>query len=238
MTTKLKKKSKKKKSKITYATFPATAWSLVQSKDEDPVKRRARFQRLFETYRKPVLSVLFRYHKLQPADAEDLTQVFFTSILEKPLLEKFDPERGSFRMFLKVELADFVRKAWREEHSVRRGGKRTPLDEEPSEPSKAGDELDRAWVGNLIERAVEQARPLLAERGHERALEIFLLYDFTTKPATYGALARKFGITVSQVREDLRIARACIREIMEAMVRESVSTHEGLANELRFVFDE
>src|SRR5262250_2168842 len=55
-------------------------------------------------------------------DAEDLTQDFFTSLLQGPLLQRADPERGRFRSLLLKALQDFLGHAVEKSRTQKRGG--------------------------------------------------------------------------------------------------------------------
>jgi RNA polymerase sigma-70 factor (ECF subfamily) len=54
---------------------------------------------LCQTYWYPLYTYVRRQGH-QPDDAQDLTQAFFSQLLEKHYLQSADPERGQFRSFL------------------------------------------------------------------------------------------------------------------------------------------
>src|SRR5437764_5466697 len=80
--------------------FPTTQWTVVMSAQgaKTPDARQA-LERLFETYWFPIY-VFIRNRVPQAADAEDLTQEFFASLLRLGSLESVKPEEGRFRAFL------------------------------------------------------------------------------------------------------------------------------------------
>jgi RNA polymerase sigma-70 factor (ECF subfamily) len=60
-------------------------------------------------------------------EAEDLTQGFFTRVLEKHYLRDFQRERGRFRSFLLTSLKHFIANERDWVHAQKRGGARPPL---------------------------------------------------------------------------------------------------------------
>src|SRR5438034_4372520 len=76
---------------------------------------------LCRTYWRPIFAYNCRRgHTTQ--DAEDLTQDFFASLLQGPLLQRADPERGRFRSLLLKALQDFLGHAAEKLRAQKRGG--------------------------------------------------------------------------------------------------------------------
>src|ERR1051325_5907301 len=87
--------------------FPTTRWTLVVAAG-DPRRKEARsaLVSLCENYWYPLYAYLRR--RGYPADqAQDLTQEFFTRVLEGRYLDRADPEKGRFRCFLLTSLKFF-----------------------------------------------------------------------------------------------------------------------------------
>src|SRR6202044_3315400 len=55
-------------------------------------------------------------------DAQDLTQSFFSSLLEKDYLRNVDPALGKFRAFMLASFKNFVANEWRHNTAAKRGG--------------------------------------------------------------------------------------------------------------------
>ena len=85
-----------------------TRWSVVlscaDSKIESAAARDA-LSDLCKTYWRPIFAYLCR-RGYSVEDAEDLAQDFFSSVLQGPLLQRADPERGRFRSLLLKALQD------------------------------------------------------------------------------------------------------------------------------------
>ena len=113
--------------------FATTRWSVVISagRDSSPDSKRA-LESLCETYWYP----LYAYVRRRVPDvheAHDLTQAFFTELLEKNYVGSATPERGRFRSFLLTAFKNFVSKQWNKARAQKRGGGRkiVSLDEDP-----------------------------------------------------------------------------------------------------------
>jgi hypothetical protein len=79
-------------------SFPATRLSVVaRTRSLDAETRRLAFATLIEAYWKPVYKYLRLKWRLDPTEAADLTQDFFTTTLEKDVIERYDPARARFR---------------------------------------------------------------------------------------------------------------------------------------------
>ena len=57
-----------------------------------------------------------------PEDAEDLTQQFFSRLLEKNYLGRADRDRGKFRTFLLASMNNFLVNEWKRSARLKRGG--------------------------------------------------------------------------------------------------------------------
>jgi len=55
-------------------------------------------------------------------DAKDLTQEFFSCVLEKNYLEDANPSRGRFRSFLLAAVRHFLANEWNRQRAQKRGG--------------------------------------------------------------------------------------------------------------------
>src|SRR3954462_4803482 len=88
--------------------FPTTRWTMVVAAG-DPHRNEARsaLVSLCENYWYPLYAYVRR--RGYPADqAQDLTQEFFTRMLEGRYLDRADPEKGRFRSFLLTSLKFFI----------------------------------------------------------------------------------------------------------------------------------
>lgn len=204
--------------------FPETRWSqLLELRDPSHPRYAEHLEKLAKQYWNPV----FHYAQaLSRADAEDLTQQFFTMLLARRDLEKISPERGSFRGFLKTALRNFVVSAARAD-AVRAA---VPLRETADfrTPEQA---FDREWARGVLEEAVARLR----RESEPVPFEIFREYCLEESGASYADLARRHGVREDDVRNRLRESRIRLREILETLLRDYLAPGQDLEAELRFI---
>jgi RNA polymerase sigma factor (sigma-70 family) len=233
--------------------FPPTRLSAVrEAASPDPETRRRGFEALLGAYWKAVYKYLRFQARVSPEDAEDLTQGFFARAFEKGFFDKYDPDRGRFRTFLRVCLDGYVSNERAAARTLKRGGGRPllSLDFEAAEGELKGlppaphadpDEyFRREWVRSLFAQAVESLRQRAREGGKEAALAVFERYDLEGPDAalrpTYASLAAELGLPVTQVTNHLAWARREFRRLaLEALSAQCGSDAEFRA-EARDVF--
>src|SRR5258707_12231060 len=80
--------------------FTSTHWSIVlMAGQEDSATGREALEKLCRTYWHPLYGFV-RRNGYGVADAQDLTQEFFTRLLSKSSLATVSPQKGKFRSFL------------------------------------------------------------------------------------------------------------------------------------------
>src|SRR5207249_4411965 len=105
--------------------FTTTHWSVVLSAvDRASPDSEAALARLCQTYWYPLYAYVRRRGN-SPEDAQDLTQSFFASLLEKKYLERADRGRGRFRTFLLSSLENFLHNEKDRASAQKRGGGHT-----------------------------------------------------------------------------------------------------------------
>lgn len=204
--------------------FPETRWSqLLELRDPAHPRYAEHLERLAKQYWSPV----FHYAQaLSRADAEDLAQQFFATLLARRDLEKLSPERGSFRGFLKTALRNFVISAARAD-AVRAA---LPLREEAdfASPERA---FDREWARGVLDEAVARLR----RESAPVPFAIFREYCLEETGASYADLARRHQVGEDEVRNRLRESRIRLREILEELLRGYLAPGQDLEAELRFI---
>src|SRR4051794_13543176 len=103
-------------------SFATTRWSQVLSAGRrcTPQAERA-LAELCERYWYPLYAFV-RRRVGDEHQARDLTQSFFTRLLEKDLLAAAQPQRGRFRAFLLTALSNFIANDWHKQQAAKRGG--------------------------------------------------------------------------------------------------------------------
>src|SRR5579862_3433162 len=112
--------------------FPETHWSqLLELGDPANPNYAPNLERLIHQYWMPVYHYVRSLRPVAPPEAEDLTQQFFTMLLDRGSFAKLAPERGSFRGFLKTALRYFLIDQDRtaSAHAPRDGARFFPFDQ-------------------------------------------------------------------------------------------------------------
>jgi RNA polymerase sigma factor (sigma-70 family) len=231
------------------SAFPATRHSMVAAmRSPRADERRSAFDTLVTAYWKPV----FKYVRLKwhapPEDAADLTQGFFLRAFEKDFFAGFDPSRARFRTYLRTCLDGFVANSRKAEARLKRGGGVTLIPIDFSEAVRelafqAGNLVDdfdayfhREWLRSLFAVASDQLRAACEARGYAVRFAVFEHYDLAPgerdRP-TYGELARRLGVSSSEVTNELAAARREFRRLVLGALREQCATDEEFEAESR-----
>jgi DNA-directed RNA polymerase specialized sigma24 family protein len=224
--------------------FPATRVSVVQGASSDDVALRERaVGEIASVYWAPVYTYVRLQWRLEVDDACDATQEFFERALRRDLFAKYDPSKARFRTYVRLCLDSFMANEARAERRDKRGGGlvHLPIDDVEQlvglySGERAPDDealFDREWLRALIATALEALRAQCLGSGKDVQFAMMHLYDVEcadaeTKP-TYGDLAQRFDVPVTQVTNYLAWARRQLREHVLATLR----AHSGNDREFR-----
>ena len=211
--------------------------------------RQQALEGLCQRYWKPVYHFVRRAWSKPNEDAKDLTQAFFMRLLEGESLQRYKPERGGFRTYLKVLLRGFAADQQDALMALKRGGgvKRLNIDDEdaplrktlPDERTESPEAaFDRAWKGEILQRAVDRARTWYASVGRQSQFRAFEEYELREGPdrPTYGQVAEKLGISESDVRNHLFAVRERMRTEIRTELAQTVSDMDELESEWKSLF--
>lgn len=228
--------------------FPTTRWSaVVAARSGDAGERRRAFEALIAAYWKPVYKYVRARWGKSNEDAKDLTQEFFTRLIEKEFLESYDPAKARLRTFLRVCVDGLVANEEKAARRLKRGGGASilPLDFEAAEselacvappaPGAVEEFFEKEFVRSLFALAVEQLRAECEAKGKARHFRLFERYDLEDheRQQTYQQLAGEFGIAVTDVTNYLAYARREFRRIALEKLREMSGSEEEFRREAR-----
>jgi RNA polymerase sigma factor (sigma-70 family) len=236
------------------AKFPATRWSaVVAARSVDPEERTRALAAIVSAYWKPIYKYLrIRWNKSNE-DAKDVTQDFFTQLIEKQYLSDFDPAKSRLRTFLRVCVDHFVANQAKAAKRMKRGGDvahvsfdfesaeaefvraRSPLTASAS-PESFDEFLEKEFVRNLFTLAVADLRRFCDERGkqlHFRLFERYDLDDAGVRRPSYSEMAEEFGIAATDVTNHLAFARREFRRIALEKLREVTCSEAEFRREAR-----
>ncbi|HEU5186595.1 MAG TPA: hypothetical protein VFU01_18630 [Gemmatimonadaceae bacterium] len=231
------------------ARFATTHWSVVlAAADSASPRATAALADLCGTYWYPVYTFIRRSgHSAD--DARDLTQAFFTRLLEKGWLADARPDRGRFRAFLLTALRHFLsnEREWR--NAVKRGGGNQLLSLEfedgerryQIEPvdSATPDRLyERRWARAALEAAMKRLERQQETEGRRRLFDRLRPLLTGDDPATsYQALAVELTMSEGALRVAVHRLRRQFAAALRATIAETVATEEEVVDELRYLLD-
>jgi RNA polymerase sigma-70 factor (ECF subfamily) len=225
--------------------FPTTRWTLVVAAG-DPQRKEAKsaLASLCENYWYPLYAYL-RRRGYAADQAQDLTQEFFTRVLEGRYLDRADPEKGRFRSFILTSLKFFVAdEADRRRAQKRGGGMVVPLEftsgEERYQREPAHDEtperiFERRWALAMLDRVVERLRNEFVQYGrveHFDRLKMFLLGQ---SDAPYAALASEMNTSEGALKVAIHRLRKRYRELFREEIADTVADPGEVESELRYL---
>lgn len=226
--------------------FVTTRWSLVvKTRHRDSPEALSALETLCETYWFPVYSFIRRKGKSSD-DARDLTQAFFTRVLEKNYFRDAEQSRGRFRTFLLASVRHFLANERDAELARKRGGGFThvPIEFETEErrfhhEPREGDTPESLYERRWALAALDAAMKHLAERYRTNArrqlfeeLRPLLTGD---EPASYAVLSAKLGATEGALRVAVHRMRRHFAESLREVIAETVDNPHAVDDELRYL---
>ena len=181
-------------------------------------------------------------------EAQDLTQAFFTQLLEKNIVAVAQPSRGRFRSFLLTSVRNFLLNEWDKQKSLKRGGGQKVLaldfqqadskhSLEPADTLTPERIFERQWVLALLDPVMARLR---AEYVKARKETIFdrlkgsLSGVDTEKPLSQ--IAGELGISVNAAKVAAHRLRKRYRELLRAEVAQTLADPQEIDDEIRQLF--
>jgi RNA polymerase sigma-70 factor (ECF subfamily) len=230
------------------AQFPTTHWSVVlAARQEDSPRAAAALETLCRAYWYPLYAHVRRRGHDHHA-AEDLTQAYFTRLLEKHWLDSVVPEKGRFRTFLLTTIDHFLANEWRHAQAAKRGGGQirvsledTRLGEERFAREPAADgaperAFDKNWATTVLDQALARLQQEFATRGKAIHFEDWKL--FLTREATAAdceASARRLGMSAGAVTVAVHRLRERYGDLLREAVARTVEPAD-VDDELHYLF--
>ncbi|MEJ2085348.1 MAG: sigma-70 family RNA polymerase sigma factor [Acidobacteriota bacterium] len=232
--------------------FPATRWSAVQrARSSDPGERREAEEMLLAAYWKPIYKYLRLRWRRSNEDAKDLTQEFFYRLVERSILDGYDPEKARLRTYLRVCLDRLVQNEDRGRKRIKRGGdiQRVSLDFEaaegelarslPAETESMESYFEREWLRSLMALVVDALESDCEKRGRPVDFALFERYDLCEDSAerpTYAELAKSLDIDSVTVTNRLAAVRRRFRALALEKLAEVTGSEEEFRREARALF--
>jgi RNA polymerase sigma-70 factor (ECF subfamily) len=226
--------------------FATTQWSLVLAAAgrRGSAEAEEALARLCALYWYPVFAFVRRQGHLAD-EAQDLTQGFFTRLIEKGDLGDADRGRGRFRSFLLTACQHYLSNERDRARAARRGGGLLPVSidvaaaESRYERALAHEETperlyERQWCLTLLAGVLDDMREGYEATGRDRVfdrLKGFLTGD--EGAGTHADAARDLGMTPAAVKVAVHRLRRRYREALHERVADTVETDEQVDEEIR-----
>ncbi|MCI0602530.1 sigma-70 family RNA polymerase sigma factor [bacterium] len=228
--------------------FPTTRYSAIASlRKSDASEKHQAWESVVRMYWKPVYKYLRIKWRKSSEDAEDLTQGFFTSAIEKNFFHSYDPRRSRFRTFLRTCLDGYLANENKAAKTLKRGGGAlfVPYDFHQAEielkqSRHSPDEIfEREWIRALFSTALDAFRRSCEEQNKMIQFQIFEKYDLERDPVTkisYGELSETFGIPITTVTNYLSFARREFRKMVLRKLEEISGSQKEYRSDARRLF--
>ncbi len=228
--------------------FRTTHWSLVvAAQDRAAPQAAAALEELCRAYWYPLYAFVRRQGN-DPEEAQDLTQGFFTRLLEKDCLADVDRARGRFRSFLLAACKHFLANERDRTNALKRGGgtlrhSLTLRDAEERYCLEAAHELtpeklfDRRWALALLDQVLCRLRE---EHVQARKGPLFdRLKDFLVgRPdaGSYSQAGTELGLSEGAVKVAVHRLRKRYRELLQEEISRTVDDPAQVEEEIRDLF--
>lgn len=233
-------------------TFLTTQWSLIEGiqKHEDP--ERVMIGLLLERYWKPVYCYL-RRDGCDNEQAKDMTQGFFHEVvLNRDLIQKADPSKGRFRVFLLHALKQYVMDIKRRQSSQKRipPDKLVSLDIAPlpALPQAASTWSPEecfvyAWKSAVLDQTLAAVEGDCLSHGQQMHWQLFR--DHLLRPTLEGRespplreLCHRYGIDAEKTASNMIITvkrrfQRTLKEHLRSMVGSDADAQEELQDMLQ-----
>jgi RNA polymerase sigma-70 factor (ECF subfamily) len=229
--------------------FPTTQWSIVFCAQgvKTPDAREA-LERLFAIYWYPVYAFI-RSRTVQAADAEDLTQGFFTSLLGLHSLDAVRPEYGRFRAFLLASAKHYLAAERARDRTQKRGGDAVvlPLDFASADTRYRLETRDahnpeltfeRQWARATLDAVLEKLRQEFAEAGKALQFEAFRQYlTAGGQQVSYADVAAALEMSEPAVKVAVHRARRRFGYLLREQIAETVAAGKrAVHDEVQYLF--
>ncbi|HTR42334.1 MAG TPA: sigma-70 family RNA polymerase sigma factor [Pseudomonadales bacterium] len=227
--------------------FVTTQWSVVLTATGSDTQAQAALEQLCRMYWYPIYHFVRRQgHSIH--DAQDLTQEFFSRLLDKKWMASADQSRGRFRSFLLMVLKRFLIVEWRRANAQKRAGDRhclpLPLDtaetryaREPADTSTPEQAFEKQWALTLLESVLGGLRAEYEHTGKGQLFEALKpCLTGTRESQPYAELATRLDMSEGAVKVAVHRLRERYRERLRAEIAHTVASPGDVDNEMRHLF--
>jgi DNA-directed RNA polymerase specialized sigma24 family protein len=214
-----------------------------EARDQSQPRSREAFAEICDMYWHPVYAFIRRKGN-DPDRAADLTQGFFTLLIETGALATVTPEKGRFRSFLMAACSHFVSNQRIYERAMKRGGGRAlvSIDQLKAEdrfnlepfheltPERA---FIRQWALTLLDRVMCKLQREAAEKGKAQLFEQLrpALLGREAVPS-YARISQSLGLSETLVKVTVHRYRTRYRALLREEIARTVSNPDEIEEEI------
>jgi DNA-directed RNA polymerase specialized sigma24 family protein len=202
---------------------------------------------LCRVYWRPVYSFLRRQGNASH-DAEDLTQGFFTMLLDQESFARVDEARGRLRSFLLVALKRFAANEYQRGRTQKRGGtaRHVPIDPSDAEEKYAAELatglapdllFERQWAITMLDSVLAKLREDYARDGREDIFDALKdRFSVDGDPALLGRVAEQLGMSEGAVKVAMHRMRQRYRKLLRSQIALTVECPAEVDDEILHLF--
>jgi DNA-directed RNA polymerase specialized sigma24 family protein len=229
--------------------FLTTHWSVVlHAGREDSPRARDALAELCRNYWFPLYACA-RKQGFDLHSAQDLTQEFFTRLIEKNYLSVADRRRGRFRWFLLTAFKCFLANEWDRSQAQKRGGGKQIVSfdamdaeeryrAEPSDHMSADQLYDKRWASDLLASTHNRLRSEYVGANRLERFEELKAYLPGGQPSLSQAeVGARLGLTEGTVKQEVFRIRRRFGELLREAVAQTVAHPDEVDDEINYLID-
>ena len=215
---------------------------VVQAATDESPESFSALSELCDAYWYPLYSYV-RRKGYSCEEAEDLTQSFFSELLDKKQLQVADQQRGRFRTFLLAALDNFVNKQWRAKQALKRGGGESIIsfDFQTAEEQYANEPFhewtpekifERNWALAVLSKALDGVRQQYVDNDKSALFDELKIYLGDAREVPYKAVAQKLDTTEGAIKVAVFRLRERYGEQLRLQIARTVESTRDVNEEL------
>jgi RNA polymerase sigma factor (sigma-70 family) len=228
--------------------FLTTHWSVVRAAGESDQQAAANaLAELCQVYWYPIYAYV-RRQNIDSNEAADLTQGFFTNLIEREDIQNVDPSRGRFRSFLLVALKNYMHNQRDRQNAQKRGGHLNfiPLDSqsadrrycnEPNHNETAETLFEKRWAESVLQQAqIQLAKEFAKSKKAQQFDRLKLFLAGPVEHVSYGEVADELGMTEVAVKVAIHRMKQRFGQILRSEIAQTVESESEIDEEIGHLF--
>lgn len=229
--------------------FRTTRWSMVyragsrQCSAEDGLRA---LEELCRAYWPPLYAYVRRQGYDQD-DAQDLTQEFFSRLLQDHSLATVHETKGRFRSFLLASIKHLLANEWKRATRQKRGGGAVHFSIEEQlatghgepvlldhlDPEKA---FEKRWAETLLQRVLDRLRDEWKDKDNPRHFDELKPFLIDVRAAvSFAEAAARVNVSEASLKWAVHKLRGRYRELVREEIAHTVNTEDEIDDEIRYL---